>query len=274
MTSGSHSPERPIPVLIYHSVAAEPPAWIAPYTVSPKTFRAHLDQIVAAGLDALTVSQLADGLAGRIPLPPRPVAITLDDGFADSLSVAALALAERSLPATLYATTRALGGAGPVPATRLGPADMLTWRDLRELEELGVEIGSHSLTHPPLDVVPRTTAAAEITESKKVLEDALGHRVRSFAYPHGFYDRHAKAVVTDAGYESAVAVRNAHTSAADDPMALARLMVKADTPMATIRSWLSGTGARRAPFPVSPATRAWRLWRRGSEMFERRGGAM
>jgi hypothetical protein len=102
--------------------------------------------------------------------------------------------------------------------------------------------------------------------SKTLLEDAIGHRVRSFAYPHGFYDHRVKEMVSGAGYDSGAAVRYAFSSRDDDSLALARLMVMVHTPLSTIDSWLSGTGAEVAPFPVRMTTRAWRWRRRLSEI--------
>ena len=64
-------------------------------------FRAHLDAVVASGRQAVTVSQYVDGRSGAAPLPPRPVLITVDDGFADFAGNALPALTERGLPSTL-----------------------------------------------------------------------------------------------------------------------------------------------------------------------------
>jgi peptidoglycan/xylan/chitin deacetylase (PgdA/CDA1 family) len=257
---------HPVPILLYHSVEDDPPTWIAPYTVSPATFRAHLDAVVASGRTPLTVSQYVDGMAGKSPLPERAVLVTFDDGFADTLTAAAPALAERRLPATVYVTTGALRERGGVHhITRLGSANMLARRDLGELEACGLEIGSHSHTHPPLDVVPSLQAVIEIADSKAILEDALGHDVRSFAYPHGYHDRRVKGMVTGAGYDSGAAVRNALSSPGDDSLALARLMVMADTSLTTIESWLCGAGARIAPFRERLATKVWRVRRRFGE---------
>jgi len=83
---GTRPPEQmrqPVPILLYHAITDDPPDWIAEFAVTPAVFAAHLDAVVASGRQPLTVSQYTDGLHGKIPLPPRPVLITVDDGFAD-----------------------------------------------------------------------------------------------------------------------------------------------------------------------------------------------
>ena len=91
----------PVPILLYHSISAGPPDWISTFTVSPVTFRTHLDVVVASGRQPITVSQFTDGLQGKAELPARPVLITVDDGFADFADNALPALTERKLPSTL-----------------------------------------------------------------------------------------------------------------------------------------------------------------------------
>ena len=136
-----------IPILLYHSVSADPPGWIAPYTVTPAVFARHVELIIDSGREAMTISRLCAALRGHTPLPERPVAITFDEehGFAD-FADAAKVLAHHRLPSTLYVTTGALRGRGQPPADMaIPPAPMLDWSQLPELAELGVEIGGR---HP------------------------------------------------------------------------------------------------------------------------------
>ena len=112
--------DTPIPILLYHAVNDAPPEWLAPWSVTPRQFAAHLDAIVVARCTALTVSELVRSTSGGTPLPRRPVVITFDDGFADFAAQAVPALNQRGLVSTLYVTTGALRGDGPhVPS---GPA--------------------------------------------------------------------------------------------------------------------------------------------------------
>ena len=64
----------------------------------------------------------------------------------------------------------------------------LSWRDVREMQQLGHEIGSHTVSHPDLGVLPAKKARHELSDSKKTLEDRLQRPVRWFAYPFGGRD--------------------------------------------------------------------------------------
>lgn len=251
-----------IPILLYHAVTDDPAEWIAPYTVTPAEFARHVDLILASGRTAMTVTGLRAALSGDAELPPKPVVLTFDDGFADFVDTAAY-LASHGLPSTMYACTGALRGHGSPPADlTLPPAAMLDWSQLPELTELGVEIGAHTHTHPQLDVVRDAVAADEIHRSKRLLEDALQVEVPSFAYPHGFQSRRTRRIVAASGHRSAAAVMNALSSDVDDAYALARLTVRASTTHAQLAAWLTGRGARVAPYPERLRSTAWRLTRR------------
>ena len=162
------------------------------------------------------------------------------------------------MAATLYATTGFLGRSSP------GGARMLDWRDLPDMAwgSGAVEIGGHTHTHPQLDIVGPARAREEITRCRTQLEDVLGTAPRSFAYPHGYSTAAVRAIVREAGFDAACAVRNAFSSAGDDRFALARLTVRADTPDERIAAWLRGAGAPVARRHEAVRTRAGRLARR------------
>ena len=245
-----------IPVLLYHSVGEHPSGWIAPFTVSRATFERHLDLVVASGRTPVTVSMLRDGVGGLIPLPPRPVVITFDDGFADTLTAAAPVLGRHGVVATVYLTSGFMAGRSP------GGDRMLDWSQADELAQQGHEIGAHSVTHPQLDTLSPMDVWRETRVCKQVLEDRLGTAIRSFAYPHGYSSPKVRQLVAAAGYDSACAVKNALSSVADPPLSVARLMLTARTSDDTVRQWLAGEGARLGRRDGRAATRAWRTYRR------------
>ncbi|MEU4167417.1 polysaccharide deacetylase family protein [Streptomyces sp. NPDC026665] len=250
-----------VPVFLYHAVSDDSPSWLAQFTVGPRTFVEQLDMIAGSGLHVIPLRRLVAAQAGGPPVPPRSAVLTFDDGYADFASTVAPLLAARGLPATLYVTTGALepSGRGPFPSVAT-----LTWDQVRELDRAGVEIGGHTETHPQLDTLPRASAREEVEGCKRRIEDELGHGVDSFAYPHGYSSRTVRALVREAGWTSAAAIRaaSAFSSEGDDPLRFARLMVRADMGRDRFALWTSGEGAPVAPFAEGLRTRGWRAYRR------------
>ena len=69
-----------------------------------------------------------------------------------------------------------------------------------------VEVGSHTMTHPVLAAQRVPVQEYEIDASWRKLEDLLGTRIRSFAYPFGGrndYDRDSVRLVKASGYAQA-----------------------------------------------------------------------
>lgn len=259
-----------VPVFLYHSVSNDPPAWIAPYTVTPRVLVEQLGRIADAGLTVVPLRRLVAALRGGPALPARAAVLTFDDGFADFYWTVAPLLDERNLPATLYVTGGALHAPGDEPeGSLLPPASMLNWRQVVTLDALGIEIGGHSQTHPQLDTLSRRRLYEEVKLSKLRLEEVLEHPVTSFAYPHGYSSAAVRRAVRDAGWNSGAAVVNAFSSGSDDPYRIARLMVRADTPPELFDAWTWGAGAPVAPMREQLRTTGWRFYRRARSLVGR-----
>lgn len=254
-----------VPILMYHSVSTEATRAYQQFNITPEALGAHLDVIAAEGYAPVTLSHLVDALPpdGTRLLPQRPVVLTFDDGFCDFHSIVLPALVERGFTATAYVVAGLIGGRAEwLKAVGEGERPLMTPAMIREVADLGIECGAHGLMHVELDAIPRRSAASEISVSKRILEDILGHRVRSFAYPYGYHDRWVAERVRAAGFESAVAVRHALTHPFENRFGLSRLIVSGDTSPATVRDWLHGEGAPLAPRGERVATTVARLVRR------------
>lgn len=103
---------------------------------------------------------------------------------------------------------------------------MLTWKDVHEMRAQGMEIGSHTLSHPSLPFISLDEADKEIRQSKDMLERALDAPVEHFSYPNpGDYlnfNKTLKALLEEAGYLSAATSVPGHVHRGDDPWALRR----------------------------------------------------
>jgi peptidoglycan/xylan/chitin deacetylase (PgdA/CDA1 family) len=236
-----------IPILLYHAVVPGGD----PFSVHPSVFAGHLAAVRHSGRTPMTVSGLVAGLTGMVPLPARPVLVTVDDGTADFRDTVLPALVDSGLPATLYLTTAQIGQPG-----------MLRWADVVAAAAHGVEIGAHSRHHPHLDTVSRQRAQREIAGSRADVEQRIGRACVSFAYPHGSFSRPVRQLVADAGFTSAVAVRDAFSHEHDDVLALARLTVQRDAPPDRVVAWLAGTGAAPSPAGELLRTTVFRQVRR------------
>lgn len=253
---------RHLPILLYHSVTDSPAPGLERFTVSPAQFAEHLDLLIDDDRPVLPLAQAASHISSGTPLPEGAVVVTVDDGLADFADHAWPELRTRGMAVTLYAVAGYLDGHSRWLSGRAGDCAMLGTRDLRALADDGVDIGSHTMTHPQLDLVPASRARREIVESKDALEQLLGHPVSSFAYPHGHHTRAIKDLVVAGGYSSASAVRNMVSHGRDDVFALARLTITNGVTVGELDRLLQGRGVCRAPRRELWRTKAGRQARR------------
>jgi peptidoglycan/xylan/chitin deacetylase (PgdA/CDA1 family) len=227
----THTEQQNIPILMYHSISSYASPRFRPCIVSPETFNQHLSYLDQCHYSPITVTQFVQAMAREGDgLPPRPVILTFDDGYADFYTSAFPALQRHVFTATLYVATAFVGGTSRwMQHIGEGLRPMLTWAQLAEINANGIECGAHSHTHRPLDMLPPSVAHEEIVRSKELLEEYLGQPVSSFAYPYGYYSAHVQQIVQAVGYVSACAVKLALSSLYDDPYALARLAINPDT---------------------------------------------
>jgi peptidoglycan/xylan/chitin deacetylase (PgdA/CDA1 family) len=211
-----------MPALMYHSVSAVGGP-MRDLAVPPGLLAEQLGALTDAGYRLVGLSEALDLLDAGCT--DRLVAVTFDDGYRDFLTEGVPALTKAGARATLYASVGHLGGhAGWLGrwAPDFGP--MLTWEELAEVADAGVEIGNHGLIHHPLDVLPAAELRREITRSHDELEQRLQRGVRSFAYPHGYHSRRVRDLVAATGHDNATEVgRRPHTPA-ERRFAVPRLM--------------------------------------------------
>src|SRR5215469_499622 len=218
-----------VPILMYHSIASSAAPRFGRYVVSPEIFAAHMDHLAGEGYEPITAGQLAKRqCADRVS--GRAVVLTFDDAYADFEEVALPILRSHNFPATLYVPTAFVGGTA-LWLRDCGEADrkILSWRSLIDINSEGIEVSSHSHTHPQLDRVPGAVITDELRRSRQLLEDNLGVSVEGFAYPFGYWTRAVRSGVADAGYAYACSVSELAASAMDDPFTLPRITVAGGT---------------------------------------------
>src|SRR5262249_47546875 len=80
----------------------------------------------------------------------------------------------------------------------------INWRQAREMADAGIEIGSHTLTHPILTGLGDARLREEVSQSRDRIQNAIRRKVETFCYPNGDYDIRTRREVASAGYQLAV----------------------------------------------------------------------
>lgn len=112
----------------------------------------------------------------------------------------------------------------------------MTAAELGRLDAGGVvELGAHSVTHPSLPLCTPETQWQEIIRSRDRLAEITGHRIGSFAYPHGDFDSRTADLVREAGFLAACSTRRELVTCRSNPFRL---------PRAGILDWDGETFAR------------------------------
>lgn len=183
--------------LAYHSVA-DRPLRDDPFGLctSERRLDRQIRRLLAWGYElvsfgALVDRVLDDGGAGV-------AALTFDDGFADNLHALVPLLRAHGARATVFVVSRWLGERHPQPPY----SPILTAGELRTLAAEGVEIGSHTATHPDLSALGYDDALAELAASKHQLEAVIDAPVDVVAYPFGKASAATLAACAAAGYHA------------------------------------------------------------------------
>jgi peptidoglycan/xylan/chitin deacetylase (PgdA/CDA1 family) len=246
---------------MYHSVTEVPTASTRALSVTPATFAAQLNYLRRQGFTGLTFGELCTRRRTGQPLPPRPIVLTFDDGYADFVDDALPLMLERGYPATVFVTTGWLRDAGSI-ATGTPPDRMMSWAQLSELAAAGVELGAHSHSHAQLDQLSLPRLHAELTGSKHMLEDHLGQSIESLAYPYGYSTKRVREASREVGYLQAAYVGNAMAPPACDPFRVPRLTIRRSTSSKAFAGTANGKGVRRRYATAHMLTAGWALARR------------
>jgi peptidoglycan/xylan/chitin deacetylase (PgdA/CDA1 family) len=116
---------------------------------------------------------------------------------------------------------------GDAPPAEFGP---VTWGQAREMDAGGLEIGSHTVTHPILTKADDGQLRRELRDSRARLEAELGRGVDLFCYPNGAFDERVRRETESAGYLCAVTTLHGLNERRADPLTLRRVSAEADLP--------------------------------------------
>jgi peptidoglycan/xylan/chitin deacetylase (PgdA/CDA1 family)/glycosyltransferase involved in cell wall biosynthesis len=222
--------QREVPVIMYHRFIQQDSekgvhgTWL-PVSMLEK----HFKLLKWLGYETLTFQDLAEhGFIHRLQPGKKFIIITVDDGYRDNLTLMLPLLLQYNFKAVVFAVTGEDHNRWDVDVIENPdrPISLMTRDELKTLAASGhVEIGGHTLTHPRLSQLNATEQRKQIIENKQQLEQALGQPLTTFAYPYGDYNKTSKQIVTDSGYQFAVATNSGPLAIHKDKWAIRRIAI-------------------------------------------------
>ena len=206
------------PILCYHKVERRRELGVT--RISPRRFARQVERLARDGWRTLTLAELLACAAGRRAVGARELAITFDDGYRGLRDHAFPVLAAHGFGAVCAVITEYAG--------RLNRWDVayggrrfahLAWRDLRAWMGRGIEVVSHTATHPRLTWLSETEVARELGWSRDVLRGELGIESPVVVYPFGAAGERERRLAAAEGYEGGFALAARWMG---DPLAIPR----------------------------------------------------
>lgn len=207
-------------ILVYHRFGSE----AGTTTVRTSVLAHQLEFLHENGYTVVRLREIVNFIMGHGQLPPRAVAITVDDGHRSVFTEMKPLVESYRVPVTLFIYPSAISSA----------SHALTWQQLEELKATGLfEIQSHTYCHPNFRVEKRRRspndyqkiAERELSKSREVLERELGTPIDLLAWPYGIYDDALMAAAQKAGYVAAFTTDRRAVMTQDNVMAVPRVVV-------------------------------------------------
>jgi peptidoglycan/xylan/chitin deacetylase (PgdA/CDA1 family) len=222
-----------IPILMYHHIAVAGPGADAirrDLSVSPANFEAQLRYLVEHGYEPITLESLILHLQVGLSLPPKPVILTFDDGFKDQYTNAYPLLKRYGFTGTFFVISGFVDEGRP---------EHMSWSEIELLHANGMEIGSHTYTHPSLAGKSFDYIVWQVLGSMEAIEARTREPVRFFSYPSGQYDQQVVDVLESAGYWGAVTVEAGSLQTSERPFELKRIRVRGAYDLEDFDHWLN-----------------------------------
>lgn len=194
-------------ILEYHEIVTGAPGEV--HAVQVSQFNSQLSWLTEHGFTMILLGDYVKWLhsgrpRGSLGAPDEAlIAITFDDGYQDNYHNALPLLQYYALPATIFLSTGMIGKTSSWREADLGTAAMLSWEQILEMSRLGIEFGSHTVSHPDLTRLAPAALDRELSQSRQEIESQIGQAVTLFSYPFSRANAQIKRAVQQSGYLAA-----------------------------------------------------------------------
>ncbi len=221
-------PHAEVVVLCYHRLEGKAGGALS---IEPALFEEQMKKIKDSGIPVIPMQDFLAWRRGEKNIPPKSIIITIDDGYVSGYEVGWPILKKYGYPFTMFVYLTYINTGGKA----------VTWAQLAEMRDAGVDIGSHSVLHADLKSKPRRLTGAqlalapivtpmdydtwlkyELEHSKQVIEEKLGIKCNTIAYPYGLNNEKVREAAKAAGYEAAFTTYGARLGLTTPAMGLGR----------------------------------------------------
>jgi len=189
-----------IPIINYHKIS--PKYDIGITTRHPRRFEDDLKILKKYQFTTITFKDLIHPKLEIL----NPVIITFDDAY-ETIKTHALPLMKSyGCKGVIYPVTNFIGKYNDWDV-QVGKLKFkhLDWSELKEMDDAGFEIGSHTQSHELLTRMNYNQQMSELSQSKKELENGLRNEVYSISYPFGRFNQDTIHCAEEAGYKYGLA---------------------------------------------------------------------
>lgn len=176
-----------VPILLYHDIG-ERTNYSTPY----ETLRTHFELFRERNIRVVSLKELVSAVESGMPFQEKVIVLTFDDGCRSHYRKLIPLVKEFGYPVTLFLYTDVID------------RGILSWNRIREMQESGIDIQAHSMSHSDLTSarIKNNPEAIfkELYLSKKIIELHTGKTVDFFAYPYGRYNLRIAEKARRAGY--------------------------------------------------------------------------
>ena len=112
--------------------------------ITPAAFEAQMKELKDRGITVISLQDLLAWKRGEKNIPPRCAVITFDDGWKSQYEVAWPIMKKYGYTFTMFIYTEGVRGGS------LGGGEAITWEQLADMRDNGIDIEAHSATHQDL----------------------------------------------------------------------------------------------------------------------------
>lgn len=202
-----------VPILNYHHIDTK--GYHELNVVSPQSFEKQMAYLKDHQYQVIRLSELFEAIRQNKKLPRKTVVLTFDDGSEDNYTAFKI-LKKYGFTAIFF-----------LPTDMMNTEGFLSWDQIKEMANAGMDIGSHTRTHIYLPNYPDFEKVKdEIAGSKRILEEKLGIKIDYFCYPSGGFSNEIKELLKTAGYQGACTTNRGRGRLNKDVFELKRIRVK------------------------------------------------